>query len=450
MTRGARAGRRSPSARFARAAPAIARIALSSALLSALLSVLLSGCSAAPPVEAVPTLDRELAAFLLDPSPLAAAPVAGEVARVHRGVLAGADPRAAVREADAIASRAPEDAGARLLLAQMRLAGGEAAAALAELARIPQSFGRRPEVALTAGRAAEQVGDLVAAVSWYRLAGGNLAGERVRALEPRALEILHARGTDQIARGWLDDAEQTLALLEQWRAADPESLELSRAIAVARADPRRELAALRALAPARPEELDLQLRRGALEVEIGDARIGLELLSALAAKRPNDPHVADELERAKLVFRLANAPEAVRSAAGRAQLSRGDLALLLFWLVPDVRSARGGAPRIASDILDHPAREEIMRVVNIGLLPVDEARHLFEPQRAVRRAEALRAFLLNPAGGGWRPCANRAAGDACAAAQACGLLVETGECLPSAPLSGREAVDWIVRIPESR
>lgn len=442
MTGGLLAGHLPLSARLARPVVAAAHLALA--------ALLFSGCSATPPAKPAPRLDPALAPFLPDPSSLSRSSVAPDVARLHRRLLSGGDAGAIASESAALLEAAPGDAGARTLLAEARLAAGEAAAALGELAAIPPPAGRSSEVALVAGRAAEQVDDPVAAVSWYRLAGGAAALDRSRKLEARAAEILRNRCTDLLARGRIDEAEQALAQLEQLRPSDSASLELARSVAVARADPRRELAALRALAPAHPDDLELQLRRGELEVEVGEARVGLELLADLAVRRPADAQVAAELERAKLVFRLANAPETVRASAGRAQLSRADFARLLFWLVPDVRSARGGAPRIASDILDHPAREEIVRVVNLGLLGVDEVRHLFEPDRPIRRVEALRALLVDPfAGGRWRPCTGAASGDVCAAAQACGLLGEAGECLPSAPLSGREAVDWIRRIPEA-
>ncbi len=446
MTRGEPAGLDPSSARGERPA---ALLTLVVALLAAFPVAFLAGCTAAPPPKSAPAIDSALKPFLADPVPLAGASVASEVGRLHRRLLAGGDPAAVAEECAALLSSAPADSGARLLLAEAHLAGGEAASALVELGRIPAPLERTPEVALVAGRAAEQLDDPVAAVSWYRLAGGELGSERARRLAPRAVEILRQRVADLIARGRFEEADRLLAQLEELRPSDPESLELARAVAVARADPRRELTALRALAPARPGDLELQLRRGTLEVEVGEARVGLELLTALAAKRPDDARIAAELERARLLFRLSNAPESVRASAGRAQISRADFARLLFWLLPDVRSARGGAPRIASDILDHPARDEIVRVVNLGLLDVDEARHVFEPDRPIRRVEALRALLIEPAGGRWRPCSGRASREACAAAQACGLLLEAGECLPSAPLSGREAVDWIRRVPEA-
>jgi hypothetical protein len=419
---------------------ALAALAILGALLAA-------SCAPPPPPPPPPGPDRALVPFLPDPSPLSGPALAAEVERHHRRLLSGSAPAALAREAEELLRVRPDDAGARLFLAEARLAAGEAAAALAEIARLAPPAARARETALVAGGAAERIEDPVAAVAWYRLAGGEAASGRARALEPRAVEILLRRGADLVARGRLDEAERALAQLEAWRPAAPETLELARAIAAGRGDPRRELAALRALAPARPETLELQLRRGALEVEVGDARAGLDQLSALASRWPHEERVATELGRAKLLFRLQNSPEPVRAAAARAQLTRAEFARLLYWLVPDVRAARGGAPRIASDILDHPARDEIVRVVNLGLLALDEVRHLFEPDRPVARGEALAALLADPAGGR-RACAAGAA-DACAAALACGLLAEAGECLPAAPLAGREAVEWIRRVPEA-
>ena len=67
--------------------------------------------------------------------------------------------------------------------------------------------------------------------------------------------------------------------------------------------------------------------------------------------------------------------------------------MLLYWLVPGVRAAVVSEPHIASDILDHSRRQEIMRVVNLQLMDVDETLRRFNPDWRVHRAQALRALL---------------------------------------------------------
>jgi hypothetical protein len=47
--------------------------------------------------------------------------------------------------------------------------------------------------------------------------------------------------------------------------------------------------------------------------------------------------------------------------------------------VPQIRTARPGAAQIASDIVDHPSRDEIARVANLGLMSIDETLHRFSP-----------------------------------------------------------------------
>jgi len=138
-------------------------------------------------------------------------------------------------------------------------------------------------------------------------------------------------------------------------------------------------------------------------------------------------------------------PQEVRQIAARPLLTRAAFARLLYWLVPEVRATRGRTPPVATDLVDHPAREEILRVTSLGLLEVDATLHLFDPDRPLRRSEAFRALLARPGLGGAPPCARTAvaAGDACAAALSCGLISEPSECLPAGPVSGREAVDWM-------
>ena len=114
---------------------------------------------------------------------------------------------------------------------------------------------------------------------------------------------------------------------------------------------------------------------------------------------------------ARFRWRLEHAPASVRVAAGSAQVTRAQLARLIYWLVPGVRAARGGAARIASDVVGHDAHEEIVRIVNLGLLRVDETLHVFEPDRLARRGEALEALLSTAASAG-AACARQVEGRA--------------------------------------
>jgi hypothetical protein len=141
----------------------------------------------------------------------------------------------------------------------------------------------------------------------------------------------------------------------------------------------------------------------------------------------------------------------VQEVAARADLSRADFALLLYWLVPDVRNSRPTAGRIATDVLDHPHQEEIVRVVNLGLMDVDPTLHRFSPGSSIHRGPALRVVLRMLVRFGAGACAGAniggsgGSGNACDPAEACGLLGADDNCEPAGPLAGTDAVEILRR-----
>src|SRR4029079_18610301 len=115
---------------------------------------------------------------------------------------------------------------------------------------------------------------------------------------------------------------------------------------------------------------------------------------------------AEKLGWAKYRFRLQLLPANVRTIAERPQLTRASFAALLYWLSPDVRYGRGGSVRIATDILETEHRDEIMRVLNLGLFDVDETLHRYYPDNAITLGDALSALLRLLAGRGRVACVN--------------------------------------------
>jgi hypothetical protein len=224
-------------------------------------------------------------------------------------------------------------------------------------------------------------------------------------------------------------------------------------VAAARGDEVGELEAVARLAERFPEREDLAERRGALELEVGDPGAGVEIFQALVEAHPEDRALAERLEAAKFRWRLSLLPERVSRLVQQPELSRGGFAVLLFWLVPEIRYGRPAGARIATDILDHPQREEIARVANLGLMAVDPTLHRFAPEAPVTRLAALEAVLavLRARPGGASGCAHPGTSDpglpaACAAAVRCRLIADPGDCLPNARLSGREAIEWVRRV----
>ena len=134
--------------------------------------------------------------------------------------------------------------------------------------------------------------------------------------------------------------------------------------------------------------------------------------------------------------------------AAKPEINKGELAVLLFWLVPDVRNSRPTAGRIATDVLDNPHHEEIVRVVNLGLMDVDPTLHRFSPGAAVRRGLGLRVALRTLARFGAGSCAGPGGGSGGEhLRRRVGLRPAGGPGgLPGrAPLSGTDAVEILRR-----
>lgn len=405
------------------------------------LIILLAGCSAQPPAasKALRPPAAELATFLPDPAPLAAPGEALGISEWHRRLLRGESPVELRLEVEREAA-APVSLAARVLLAELDLVARDAAGARARLAGVGPDGSASPIVGLVAGRAAELEGEALDAwLAYGRVDGRDDLAQRRARLAPEARAAAAARLAESLDRGETGRAAPLLAAL---RELAPDSVETVRAearFAALRREPGTELSALTRLASLLGEAtpLSTRLRIGELQVEVGDAPAGLARLEGLAAAHPEDAGARAALMRSRFRFRLSNSPDIVRAAAGRAQLDRADFAVLLYWLVPEVRASRAGTAQIATDILDQPASEEIMRVANLGLLDVDPAMHRFEPNRALRRGEAFLALARV------RKVSTGHAAAACDFATDMGWIGERAECLAGGPVSGGDAVRWI-------
>jgi len=416
-----------------------------------LLALLLAGCATAPQRPAVSPPPSDLSQLLIDPTAGAAGDDFDAVRRIHAALLTTGDAAAAEATLLTLLERRPDFAPARVALAQALLVGGKAPAALAEVQIAGAAAGTAAR--LVEARALEVTGRIAEAALAYAEVAPELAAAReaARRLAPEAGDRLAARVAAALDRGRVDEARAALLELEKLQPGAARTLELDLAWAQAAGDAARELEALRRLTPGAQGSLEWRLRRAELELELGEPAVGLSLVQGLAGAAAAEPALAERVHRAQFRWRVLNAPESVRRAARVPQLSRADAATLLYWLAPRVRTQRAGEARIASDILEHPAREEIARVVNLGLLGVDETLHVFSPERPIRRSELLRALVELASWDGGTACAGglaaaRAGGEAlCAVAAECGLIPEAAECLGGGTISGPEALEWLRR-----
>jgi hypothetical protein len=417
------------------------------------LLLIATGCATAPtgpPALSPPA--AELAQYLVDPTIGATEVSQGVLAsrEAHSRLLRTGEAPAIRREMESLLAAQPDLAPARVVLAQALLVSGDAEAAAAEARLASVAAGLARELIL--GRALEAANRTAeAAIVFARAAAVSpVARSAAERLGPEAAAVLASKVADATAKRRFPEAERSLADLTLLQPKARRTQELRLELASATGNRELELELLRLLGADAGAPKVLRLRRADLELAMGDAAAGLAIVQQLAAAAPGDAEIADHLRRAQFRWRVVNSPEAVRRAASLAQVSRADGAVLLYWCLPQVRTGKGGEARIASDVLDHPAREEIVRVANLGLLSVDETLHTFGPDRPLRRSDLLTALLRvlarAPASG---PCA--AGGDAsglCERAASCGLVPTAGDCLAGGGVSGAEALEMIRRATE--
>jgi tetratricopeptide (TPR) repeat protein len=358
---------------------------------------------------------------------------------------------AARSEATELLARNPDLDPAVVLLAQTDFLAADTEAVIERLRPIAKRLPDYLSCQLLLGRAAEQSERIALAfVSYSSIAGqSRVATERAGQLRARALEIFANRVRDAIGRNRLQQAADHLGLMERWAPEDQPTLESVRLLAVAEGDRTTELAAVRKLTNIGAGDRQLLIRQADLELEIGDASAGLRIAQGLADRYPDDPGVVAQLARAKFLWRVGLLPEKVRELSRLPLLDRAEFAAVVYWLFPSVRYGRSETGTIANDILENPHRQEIVRVINLGVMSVDPNLHRFDPEQELTRSEALAALLriLDRQGTrltclGVADLSGPTTIDAtCSRAARCGLISEPGECLPQANISGSVALE---------
>lgn len=411
-----------------------------------------------PPEAAIPRAERPFVVDPLEGYPLVPAPdAAAEAQGAWAALSRTGDLGAARRAAASLLEKDPGFHPARVLAAQVDFLEGAEEEALEALDPLAQELPSYVAAQLLRGRAAERLDRVPEAYAAYREIAelSPAAHDRAEVLRERAVEIVAHRLQSDLDRGRLDDAAEQLAHLERWAPDAEQTLESTRSVAAARGDRRSELAAVEGLLQRHPDRRELRVRRAELELEVGDPSRGLQLFQDLADEYPRDRELQDQLAQAKFRWRLTLLPAPVQEISRKAELTRADFASLIHWLVPRVRTSRAPAGRIAGDILEHPRREEIARVVNLGLMEVDPTLHTFSPDQPVTRERALAALLRAVESlGGPAACLDGPVGErppterVCEVAAHCGLIAEPADCLPGGTLSGAEALELVRRALE--
>jgi hypothetical protein len=132
-------------------------------------------------------------------------------------------------------------------------------------------------------------------------------------------------------------------------------------------------------------------------------------------------------------------PPQFRRAIESESITRGDLAVLMYWKVASVRFASNmAAPPIAIDIGETPGRDEIVRAMALGIYQVDPVTRRVGPYSPVNAGALTRtaARILTLRGA---TCARGAGNDSQKVLAACAIVDPTLGAGIEAPVSGRVA-----------
>lgn len=155
------------------------------------------------------------------------------------------------------------------------------------------------------------------------------------------------------------------------------------------------------------------------------------------AKR--DRRFAARLDEIKQNYAESNMPSQFRRAIESEAVTRGDLAVLMYWKVASVRFAANlAAPPIAVDVSETPGRDEIIRAIALGIYQVDPVTRRVNPFGAVNAGALSRtaARLLALRGAS---CARGAGNDPQRVLAACAIVDPTLGAGAESPVSGRAA-----------
>jgi len=198
---------------------------------------------------------------------------------------------------------------------------------------------------------------------------------------------------------------------------------------------RRELDPL--LSSSAADRPDVQEAVAEIDVGTGQYQDAIARYERLARNDP-DGRYARRLDAVKELFAAANMPPQFLRALDSEAITRGDLAVLMYWKVSAVRFAQDlSTPPIAIDIGDVPSRDEIIRLIALGIYQVDPVTRQVNPYGPVSPLSLARAAARALAVRG-APCARAAGSDPESILAACRVSdpVPTGT---DGPVSGRMA-----------
>lgn len=387
--------------------------------------------------------------FLIDPRTGYSGPGAETSDRAFesawRFFLQGNDAEA-MRRLQALQSRHPEYEPATLGLAAIDIRSGRASAARDTVQRIADRNPGYTAARVYEAEIAMAAHDTRRAYDIYRsLEGQNLptAAERVATLRTTLLTDLY------VAAQQAPDVE-SIRLLRDALEINPNATDVRLLLTRRLVSMRNWDEARRALDPLvnsadldRPEVQELLG-----EIDVGRGRYQEAIVRYERLVR-REPRYSARLDQIKAAWSAANMPPQYLAALESPEITRGDLAVLLYWTVSNVRFAQNlGTPPIAIDIGDVAGREELIRAIAIGFFDVDPVTRRVGALRPVTVSQFSKmiARLLSARGAS---CARDGGGDPVRVLSGCGIADPSAGLSPDAPVSGRTAAAILERVEKA-
>jgi Flp pilus assembly protein TadD len=327
------------------------------------------------------------------------APQPGELSQAERGELQLAwrevragDTAAAIKRYDRLLKRHPQSAAARSGLGYARLRAGQAQAASeafgAVLAERPQDV----PALVGMGSLAVRRGDLEEAVELFRRAAGAAPDDAVvrKRLAAVRLQVTDRRMAEAEAALERGDSESAARAYTAALEAAPEVTGVRLALAQVLAGGGDRAGAIAVLEADLSGDRQVLIELGRQLCEEQQFARALEVYTRLLAHGPGDEEARAGQRRAREGLEAAAMPEEYRAIAEATRVSRADLAALLAVRVPALRRAGAGEPRVAVDISGSWARDQVARVLALGIMDV-YPNHTFQPGAIVRRVDLARA-----------------------------------------------------------
>ena len=187
------------------------------------------------------------------------------------------------------------------------------------------------------------------------------------------------------------------------------------------------------------QQSDVQETLAEIDVGQGQYENAIARYEHLVRNDPNAKY-ARRLDQVKQLFAAANLPPQVSRAMQAPALTRADLAVLIYWTIASIRFAPNvPPPPIAIDIADIPGRDEVIRLMALGIYPVDPVTRRVNPDGEVTDASLANTVtrILRLRGA---PCAQQQPSDQILTA--CGFTIAQDDL----PVSGQTATTLLQQV----